>query len=158
MDDKIIQMPSGAAKENKETIAEAPKQAPQPVDWVAVRMDAEKQLVAGVKALQRLEQVSKGAGKPSLHELVSLFVHVAVYLNTLPRELVEMGRALSSLFISGSVRLDTVIALLIEKGVFTEEEFKTRGMELVKAQGEAIAAARAERVEKAVQESEAETK
>jgi hypothetical protein len=113
------------------------------VDWVAVREKAEYGLVSGVTGLQNLERISKGAGRPALHELVSLFTNTAVYLSTLPREMTEMGRVLSSLLIQGSLRLDALLNVLIDKGVLTSEEFQAKGREISKAQGEAMAAARA---------------
>jgi hypothetical protein len=124
------------------------------VDWVAVREKAEQGVIGGVTQLQNLERISKGAGRPALHELVALFTNIAVYLNTLPREMTEMGRVLSSLLIQGSLRLDALLNVLIEKGVLTAEEFQEKGRVISRAQGEAMAAARAERMMDVVDKAE----
>lgn len=133
----------------------APSQQPQQVvDWVAVREEAERQTARGIKSLQHLLKVSKGAGKPSLHELVVLFTALGMYVNTLPKEMMEVGKILSSMILQASLRLDTLITLLIEKGLFTKEEFQERGATIVKEQRDAIESARAEQLKKAVDQAQ----
>jgi hypothetical protein len=113
--------------ENQTPAPEAQPAPPkQQFDWSAIRDAAFAKVTTRVRALQNLEKISKGAGKPSLNELTDLFTGIATCLAALPREQQKQGEVLYTMLVNFSLRLDAIFAILEEKAIVGKDELQAK--------------------------------
>jgi hypothetical protein len=144
MDDQIV-VPQ--APENP-----PPSLAPRPkIDWGQIRVAASAGILKEVQSLQHLNQVSKGKGVPTLHEMVEMFSNIGAVLAALPHEQQELGQTLTTLLVNVSLRLDAVIAVLEETNVIEKGSVAKRATTIIDEQRAAIKKQREESLAKSVE-------
>lgn len=129
-----------------------PPAAPRPkIDWGQIRVAASAGILKEVKALQHLNQVSKGKGVPTLHETIEIFSNIGAVLAALPHEQQELGQTLTTLLVNVSLRLDAVIAVLEETNVIEKGSVAKRATTIIDEQRAAIKKQREEALAKSVE-------
>lgn len=88
-----------------------------------MRINAEAEVMKGVKGLQKLNQISKGAGKPTLHEFIKLFSALGGATSATAQEGQLATQVLTGTAYQQGIQAEAILRILRDKGIVTEEEF-----------------------------------
>lgn len=88
-----------------------------------LRAKAEAKIMEGVRGLQKLNQISKGAGKPTLIEFINLFAAMGAAINATAQEGQLSSRILTTSAFQVNIQCEALLKVLQDKGLVEEGEF-----------------------------------
>ncbi len=89
-----------------------------------LRAKAEAKIMEGVKGLQKLNVISKGAGKPTLLEFINLFASMGAAVNATAQEGQLSARVLTTAAFQHNIQSEAILSILKAKGIVEESEFE----------------------------------
>ncbi len=89
-----------------------------------LRAKAEAKIMEGVVALQKLNKISKGAGKPTLLEFINLFAAMGAAINATAQEGQLSARVLTTAAFQHNIQSEAILSILKDKGIVEASEFE----------------------------------